>query len=214
MKKLFYCLVLAALACACNTDSTASMAGSDTKTHISPAVWQKTIDKADDAIKKAFMEDYLEDKEAWDKVLKNAIDPAKLNLMDVYGFPVYNIDSALWASRQGLPLESYLKLDASKATFCITYEGQPVSRAHFNYMDGKWELDAYSRGGSAEEFKHVIPALNAGERVICVHLNPRHSSPYFIYAYQNGQWSRIDNAERHGKNVISDLQEFNRYILR
>ena len=213
MKKLFLYLAITALAFACNFDKKGG-ADSGAKTQSSPAAWQKTINQADDAIKNAFMEFYFEDKEAWDKVLKNAIDPAKLNLMDVYGIPVYNIDSALWASQQGLPLESYLKLDASKGTYYISYEGQPVSKAYFNYGDGKWELDACTRGGSAEEFKQVIPALNAGERVICVHLNPKHSSPYFIYAYRDGQWQRMDNAERRGKDVISDLQEFNRYILR
>ncbi|MBP5612044.1 MAG: hypothetical protein J6X20_04870 [Bacteroidales bacterium] len=203
MKKIIF-LTAAVLLYACSFDS------SNNSNEVQPlkdqSTWQQTISQSSDAIKNAFSKVCIEDKAQWEKVLENAMDPSKTDLMEVYGLPVYSIDTALWASKQNLPLESYLKLNAKKGTFYITYEGKPMGIVYAVLRNERWIIDSYScLIAYPNEFGEIISALNANKQVISVNVSPQ-KSIFINYIFSDKKWQRADDARKYSENVVEDLR--------
>ena len=219
MKKLFCYLILAALAAACNIDSTAPLAGSDTETKAqNPSdAWQQTIDQADEAIKGMLISIYKEHIEegSAERFFKSPIDVNAPEKLDVFGIPAYTIDSALWASSPALTLDAYLRPSYKVAVFYIFDQDKIVARMDVDYDGEKWG-DGYALFGGAddEQTQNVLRARMAGEKILAVNATPKRGGPHLIYAFFDNEWRRIDNGLRRSDDPVEDLRRgWNRRIL-
>ncbi|MBR3286690.1 MAG: hypothetical protein IKI72_02595 [Bacteroidales bacterium] len=149
------------------------------------------------------------------------IDMTRVDLMDVYGFPIYTIDTALWASQPDLSLDQYLHLDETMAGFYITWQGRPINRVAERYQDGAW-IPAPIGIGTGLGYQAPLPegawALEAIEKeyqIIGVNV-PYHGGLICVCVFKDGKWVRIDSGMRHDPDdVVQDLRKgFNGYILR
>ncbi len=185
----------------------------------SQEAWQKVLDQADDQIKADYIDVYVNDNDRGNGLpfFKDSIDVNRPDLMEIYGIPVYTIDSALWATQATLPFENYLKLDVSKASFYILWRGRIINRIAARYQDETWEAGQYFSGMGDSERTLATQAIENEDRIISVNVAPkRGGGAFLVYVFKNGKWNRIDGGLRHDPDdVIQDLRNstFNRSIL-
>ena len=212
MKKLFCYLILAALACACNLDNTAQLAGSDSETKAqNPSdAWQQTIDQADETIKNMLINIYTERLEEGrvHTLFRLPIDVNAPEKLDVFGIPAYIIDSALWVTSPALPLDAYLRPTQKAAVFYIFDQDKIVARMDVDYDGEKWG-DGYALFGGADEeqTQNVLRARNAGEKILAINPAPkRGNGPHLIYAFFDNEWRRIDSGLKRSDDTVEDLR--------
>ena len=198
MKKLFYCLVIAALACACNTDSTAPLAGSDseTKAQTPSDAWQQTIEQGTPAIKQRFIEFLTA--HANEPFIAENIDLSQAEAFEVKGIPVYNItfedfgkmmdEDAVWRT---------MKVDPKQAVFFLMHQGRVVFSSTAAYDNGAWK-DINGLGFSPDaQFKPLSEALAQGKSLMKLNVayNAVGQSYSLIAVQQNGVWYDIHDTQ-------------------
>ena len=181
--------------------------------------WQQVNDSGKDSMKVAFIRAYTRINIVGDgsRPFNCEIDVNRPDLMDAYSFPVYTIDTAIWASQPNLSLDQYLRLDETRACFYITWQGRPVYRMVAKNEDGIWiprmgSMDLSYQGPLAEG-PWALEAIEKHEQIIGVDV--RYQGLICVYVFKDGKWNRIDPGLRHDEDVMQDLRKgFNSRIMR
>lgn len=221
MKRILFIFGLVCIvAYSCSLDTTRSE-GSEVGQQFSLQGWDKIVDSGKDSIKALMIRQYIRN-----NIVREGAHPFDFEMdvnqpdqMNVYGFPVYTIDTALWGAQPNLSLEQYLHLDETIAGFYIILQGRPVYRLVAQYKDGIWSPKMSSMGVSYKdphpEGASVIEAMENKYQIIGVNV-PYHGGLVCVYVFKNGKWSRIDPGQRFDPDdAVKDLRKgFNGYILR
>ncbi len=221
MKKILFILSLVCMmAYSCSLDTTRSEEP-EVGQQLSLQGWQQTISGAKDSIIAQHIRLYTKKNITKDgsHPFNYDIDVTRPDLMDVYGFPIYTIDTAIWAAQPDLSLEQYLHLDETMAGFYITWQGRPINRVARRFEDGAWIPTGYifsglSYQGPFAEGTWALEAIEKKYQIMGVNV-PYHGGLVCVYVFKDGKWSRIDSGVRHDEDVVQDLRKgFNGYILR
>lgn len=217
MKRFISFVMLAVAVCSCNMDiSRTADAETSTKSKLEQEDWLQTISAASDDVKQLFLEHYSKNLESPHPFFYEVkIDPQSPPQLDVYGIPIYTVDSALWVDQKNLPLESYLCLDAQHATFFVFVEGKPSARLVTKRDGDTWKRSETIGVISPQQQTELIHAFNANEKIIAINVRPRNGSHYIVLVKREGQWIRIDGAERYADDAMEELRtHWTPYIIR
>ncbi len=222
MKRILFIFGLVCIvAYSCSLDTTRSE-GSEVGQQFSLQGWDKIVDSGKDSIKALMIRQYIRNNIVREGAhpFDFEIDVNRPDQVDVYDFPVYTIDTALWVSQSDLSLEQYLHLDETMACFYIISQGRPVYRLLAQYEDGIWSPKPMSSMGVSYKDPHpegasVIEAMENKYQIMGVNV-PYHGGLICVYVFKDGKWNRIDPGLRHdAEDVVQDLRKgFNGYILR
>ncbi|MBP5612279.1 MAG: hypothetical protein J6X20_06115 [Bacteroidales bacterium] len=198
MKKLFCYLILAAMTCACNIDSTTQLAGSDSETKAqNPSdAWQKTIEQGTPVIKQRFIEFLTA--HANEPFIAENIDLSQAEAFEVKGIPIYNIafedfgkmmdEDAVWRT---------MKVDPKQAVFFLMHQGRVVFSSTATYENGAWK-DINGLGFSPDaQFRPLSEALAQGKSLMKLNVayNAVGQSYGLIAVQQNGVWYDIHDTQ-------------------
>ena len=194
---------------ACNLDNTVQLAGTDsgTKAQNPSDAWQQTIDQADEVIKGILVNHYTKCiLQGRTNFYSTPINVEARGELDVFGFPVYTIDSALWASSPALPLDSYLRIDDQTAVFYVFSHEKTVAKIAAIYNGNTWEMTEIIGGAGTEHTQNALQARDAGERIISINPAPKRGNAYLIYVYRDNEWVRIDDGRKRSTDPVEDLR--------
>ena len=220
MKKILFIFgLICMVAYSCSLDTSRGEVPG-TEQQLSLQGWQRVVDSGKDSIKAVMIRQYIRN-----NITKEGphpfdfeMDVNRPDLMDVYDFPVYTIDTAIWAAQPNLTLDQYLRLDETMACFYIIWQGRPVYRLLAQYADGIWSPKMNSMGVGYKdphpEGAFVLDAIENKYQIIGVYV-PYHGGMVCVYVFKDGKWTRIDPGLRHDEDVVQDLRKgFNGYIMR